>query len=209
MRFVPSDNPVVDVIFPLFGSRLPLDHGYALFGALARVIPALHEEPRWGVHPVAGVRCGDAELAVTSRSRVMLRVPLDDLRRLSPLAGAVLDVDGWRLHLGLPQFNMIAPKDCLWARLVTIKGFLDEPATFAEALRRQIAASDHAGPDLSRVEVDVGRRRVLRIKDRTVVGFSVGLRALDEQTSLRIQYCGLGGRRHMGAGIFVPSGRQG
>lgn len=205
MRFVPSDTPSVDVIFPLFGSRLPLDHGYALFGALARVVPALHEEPRWGIHPVAGVRCGDAELALTPRSRVMLRVPVDDIGRLSPLAGAEIDVDGWRLHLGLPQFSSIAPTGCLWARMVTIKGFLDEPASFADALRRQIIPTGDAARHL---EVDVGRRRVLKIKDRTVVGFSVGLRALDERTSLRIQYCGLGGRRHMGAGIFVPSGRR-
>lgn len=208
MRLVPSDTPSVDAVFPLFGSRLPLDHGYALFGALARVVPALHEELGWGVHPVAGVRCGDAELALTPRSRVILRVPVDDLGRLTPLAGAELDVDGWRLHLGLPQFSTIAPTGCLWARLVTIKGFLDEPASFAEALRRQIIPTDVAECRPRHVEVDVGRRRVLKIKDKTVVGFSVGLRALDEQTSLRIQYCGLGGRRHMGAGIFVPSGRR-
>lgn len=204
MDFVPT----VDVIFPLFGSRLPLDHGYPLFGALARVVPALHEQSAWGVHPVSGVRCGEAELALSPRSRLTLRVPLDDLGKISPLASAALEVDGWRLHLGLPQFTALSPARRLWARLVTIKGFLDDPGSFAGALRRQLDDPDDAEQRTRQVEIEVGRRRVLRIKEKTVVGYSVGLRALDEQTSLRIQSLGLGGRRHMGAGIFVPSGRR-
>lgn len=48
----------VDVAFPLRGDALPLDHGYPLFGAVSRLIPRLHQEPKWGIHPVYGRRTG-------------------------------------------------------------------------------------------------------------------------------------------------------
>ena len=65
---------VVDVAFPLNGKSLPLDHGYALYGALARVLPVLHAEHRksvdggsapasWGVHPVRGLKTGPGLLS--------------------------------------------------------------------------------------------------------------------------------------------------
>ncbi len=33
----------IDLAFPLRGETLPLDHGYALFAASSRVVPALHQ----------------------------------------------------------------------------------------------------------------------------------------------------------------------
>ena len=35
--------PVVDVSFALTGNTIPVDHGYALYGAVSRIIPAFHE----------------------------------------------------------------------------------------------------------------------------------------------------------------------
>ncbi len=33
---------MVDLCFPVLGQTLPSDHGYALYAALSRVLPALH-----------------------------------------------------------------------------------------------------------------------------------------------------------------------
>lgn len=204
-----SEAPIVDVSFPMRGSSLPLDHGYALFGALARVVPALHEQPTWGVHPVLGERSGVDTLALTPYSRLKLRIPGDRISELLPLAQAALEVDGHTLTLGFPQILPLTPSAHLRARLVTIKGFHDEPGPFAEALRRQIEALDGLDQPAASVEIVVGPRRVLRVRDKTVVGFPVGLTGLGATASLRVQAQGFGGRRHMGAGIFVPPGRRG
>ncbi len=50
----------------------------------------------------------------------------------------------------------------------------------------------------------VDKRRVMDVKGYTIVGFSVRLSGLNEGDSVLVQERGLGGKRKMGAGIFVP-----
>jgi hypothetical protein len=57
---------------------------------------------------------------------------------------------------------------------------------------------------LDRVEVEIGMRRVVKVHGKLVVGFPVVLSGLDPAASLLVQSRGIGGRRHMGAGVFLP-----
>src|SRR5439155_1578765 len=52
-------------------------------------------------------------------------------------------------------------------------------------------------------ELAVGERRTLRVKDKQVVGFELAATGLSTEDSLRLQETGIGGRRHMGCGIFA------
>jgi CRISPR-associated protein Cas6 len=203
----PSELVFVDVLFPLKGKSLPLDHGYALFGALSRLLPDLRTRRTWGIHPVFGSRSGPGTLELNERSSLKVRLPAVDIPAVLPLLGAELDVDGHRVVLGPPRIMPLVTAAALHARLVTIKGFHEEPAAFEAALRRQIAALEGLGQPPASVEVAVGSRRVMRAGDHTIVGFAVGLDGLHADASLAIQQKGLGGRRHMGAGLFVPFGR--
>lgn len=204
---VTDRDPTVDLAFPLRGDPLPLDHGFPLFGALSRLLPALHEHPEWGVHPVLGQR-QDRRLHLVPASRLKLRLPLAELAVVMPLAQATLDVAGARVSLGFPQVFPLAPAASIRARFVTIAGFQDE-APFVEALARQLAALPGLGQDAGSIEVTLGRRRTCEIHGKRIVGFAVGLTGLGADASLAVQRHGLGGRRHMGAGIFVPPGRRG
>ena len=47
------------------------------------------------------------------------------------------------------------------------------------------------------------KRRTLRIKDKEVVGYEMLVETLSANESLALQEHGLGGRRQMGAGVFV------
>ena len=49
----------------------------------------------------------------------------------------------------------------------------------------------------------IGKRRTIRIHEKEVVGYEVILEGLTADESLAIQTIGLGGRRHMGCGVFV------
>lgn len=203
-----SDPPIVDIIFPMRGDSLPLDHGFSLFGALSRCVPQLHEQPGWGVHPVFGERSGAGVLSLIPASRLKIRLPADRIGELLPLSSASLEVDGHHVSLGFPQIMPLTPSAHLRARIVTIKGFFDQPDTFADALRRQLVGMAGLDQSAEGIEVVVGPRRVFRVREKTVVGFAVGLTGLEATASLWIQGQGLGGRRHMGAGIFVPPGRR-
>ena len=53
--------------------------------------------------------------------------------------------------------------------------------------------------------LSLGKRRTLRIKDKEVVGYEVLVETLTAEESICLQEAGLGGRRHMGCGVFVPA----
>jgi CRISPR-associated protein Cas6 len=189
--------PVVDLAFRLTGATIPVDHGYALYGAISRILPNLHADKEIGVHPIRGRYVGEGDLHLTSVSRLTLRLPDDRIGVVLNLAGKSLEVDGHRLQVGIPETRALRPAAALYSRLVTIKGFLElEP--FLVAARRQVESLR------VHVELVVGERRTLRVKDRKVVGFDLFAAQLDAEASFRLQEGGLGGRRHMGCGVFVP-----
>lgn len=208
-------EPTVDLAFPLLGKTLPLDHGYALFSALCRLDPKLHERPSWGIHPVLGLRAAPHVLALTDRSFLKLRLPAFEIKDALGLAGKTLELDGHRVRLGVPRVFPLEAKGRLRARFVTLKGFFEEPE-FLQAARRHIADVVGTVMDPERVEVRLcsranGRgdaRRVMRVAGRTIVGFPVEVGGLSEEGSIALQVAGIGGRRHMGAGLFVPLGRE-
>ena len=47
-------------------------------------------------------------------------------------------------------------------------------------------------------------RHILRVKDSRIVCFPLRVEGLSAEDSVRLQAIGIGGRRHMGAGVFVP-----
>lgn len=188
----------VDVAFGLRGQSIPRDHGYPLFSALSRQLPAIHESNVWGVHPIAGRPAGP-ELLLTRGSKLRLRLPADAIPVVVPLAGKSLDLDGHRIAVGVPAIHPLVPIPTLVSRFVTIKGF-EQEGEFLAALRRQLDAID---VDANALSLDVLRRRVMRIADKKVVGFGTRLGGLADADSLAVQTHGLGGRRHMGGGLFA------
>jgi CRISPR-associated endonuclease/helicase Cas3 len=193
----------IDIAFRLAGTVVPRDHGYALFGALSRVLGDLHGASWLAVHPIRGVPRPDGMLALDPhRGSLRLRVEPAEIPRVLPLAGKRLDVDGHTALVGVSSVFALAPAPALTARMVTIKGFM-EPEPFREAVTRQLAALE------VKARVEVGRRRVLAVAGDKVVGFGVTLRELDEDGSVKVQCAGLGGRQRMGCGVFVPMERRG
>jgi len=186
----------IDVAFHLVGERVPLDHGYALYSALSKILPAFHDAHWLGVHPLTGFRIGD-ELKLSRGSRLRLRLPADRIPDVLVLAGKRIELLGKTMQVGVPEIHALRPAAGLQARLVNIKGF-EEENQFREAAQRQLTAL------VIRGQLAVGRRRVMRIKDKTIVGFRVAVSQLTAEESIALQENGIGGRRRMGCGIFVP-----
>jgi len=201
----------VDLSFGLRGEAIPLDHGYPLYAALSGVLSKECLNLEVGVHPVKGTAGGDGTLSLGKGSCLTIRMPSERIPDFLPLAGRSLEVEGHSIRVGVPKVLALKPAATLAARMVTIKGFM-EPAEFLEAARRQmdsLGISGEATVGVRRREAgrdDAGEpiRRVLRIKDRSIVGFSVLVAHLTAEESLKLQEQGLGGRRHMGCGVFVP-----
>jgi CRISPR-associated protein Cas6 len=184
--------PTIDVGFRLTGREIPADHGYALYGAVSRLVPWTHDpaQEALGIHPINGLLAGNRLLHLTPSSRLTFRLDSDHVRELLPLAGKELDLDGHELRVGVPTTYMLKPAATLRSRLVTFKHRME-----TELEGREELTADRS-PFI---------RRTIRIHDKEVVGFAMEVSGLSADESLRLQETGLGGRRKFGCGIFVPT----
>ncbi|MBI5446263.1 MAG: type I-MYXAN CRISPR-associated protein Cas6/Cmx6 [Deltaproteobacteria bacterium] len=195
-----APDPKVDLSFLVTGQRLPVDHGYALYGALCRLIPALHDDADTAVGLVRGRYVGGGLLDITPRAELTLRTPVGGIPSLLPLAGKTLDLDGHRLRIGVPQTRALVPAVALYAHLVTTKNGNDQ-ARFMEEIARQALALGVKG------RLTVGARRTFGVHGKQVVGYSVLASELTAEESIALQENGLGGRRKMGCGFFEARDR--
>ena len=114
----------VELHFPFTGRTLTTDHGYALFGAISRIIPEVHTADWLAVSTLKGAARGDGSLQLDTTSTLKVRLPQDRVPLLLKLAGKRLDLDGHAVRLGAPQdlpaegFSTAANfrlwDECLW-----------------------------------------------------------------------------------------------
>lgn len=194
-------NPKLDLLFPLQGEQVAVEHGYLLYAALAHHLETqadqwLHKNDAIGLHLIRGRYMGAGQLAL-NHARFGLRVTADLIPKFLPLAGKTLQLGIHRLRIGIPQPQALTPAATLYAHLVTTKNGQDE-ARFDEEIARQLAALDiHGKPQR-------GPRRMFRIKDKRIVAHALLVSQLSAEESIRLQEEGLGGRRKLGCGLFVP-----
>src|SRR5262249_2996205 len=157
-------------LFPVVGSHLPTDHGYALYSSLSHLLPSVHRGAvKFGMAPITGPYIGRGLLQIDVRqSRLRLRLPAADIARGLPLAGKGLDVMGHRIGLGVPQIEALQPAPSLIARTVAIKNATDHQS-FLDSARKQLDELEIGG--CLRVPERIAKdghaepiRRVLRIK---------------------------------------------
>ncbi len=194
-----SEN-CIDLAFQVTSQTLLLsDHGYKLFGAISRLLPQVHEQNGISVLPITGQQLGDRKIQLGKSSRLTVRVASSDIATWLPLAGKTLDVAGAKLQIGVPEIRSLIPSTALRSRLVTTKNCQDQ-SRFELELRKQMTALGVSEQAI----FSIGKRRTIRIHDKEVVGYEVIIEGLTADESIAIQTSGLGGRRHMGCGVFVP-----
>lgn len=214
-------GPVVDIAFGVTlgageARSIPADHGYALFSALAKVIPWIHAREAVGVHSIRGRLSGDRSLFLAPGSEVVLRCPAVNIPEVLPVSGKSIEIDHARFVLGVPTVRILRPAASVQSRLVVIKGMMD-PETLRHAAETQLAQLGIRGsasvPARSEKEAFGGGRsdqagtplrRTIRIRDRVIAGYALRVTELSPEDSLKLQAHGLGGRRRFGCGLFVP-----
>jgi CRISPR-associated protein Cas6 len=200
--------PTIDLAFTLVGRTIPLDHGYSLFSAISKIVPSVHGNERVGLHPIAGLRTSPGSLQLTERSILRLRLPSEEIAPYIALSGCSIELEGHRLRIGIPRVESLRGVANLAARLVTIRGALT-PDRLEQRVRQELSRLEVSG-EPSFVPSDrppwtgQPKRRVMRIKDKRIVGFAVRISGLTPEESIRLQEHGLGGRRRMGCGVFLP-----
>jgi CRISPR-associated protein Cas6 len=199
-----SLEPFIDLSFPLRGSQLPADHGYALLAAIASYVPNIKDYHDISILTAAGLGDREGKILLNEHSHFRIRVPVTKIPLVYAIAGKRLRLGTHEVELGIPTIQTLKPCPYLRSRIITIKGY-EEPKSFLEAAKRQLEALEVQG-ELS-IPCDRNgnpARKTIKIKRFTVVGFTVEVIRLSEEDSLKLQVHGLGGKHHMGCGIFIP-----
>ena len=130
--------PAIDLAFPVYGQTIRAEHGYALYNALARIVPAFRKSGnrRWkqaGIMPISGRSVGERRIALVESSRLILRIDRELVKHVLPLAGAKLLIRNDAVLLGEPVSRPLKPAGCLLSLLVVFKG-VTEPEPFLQAV---------------------------------------------------------------------------
>jgi CRISPR-associated protein Cas6 len=188
-------NVKVDLCFKVMGARLPVDHGFALYGTLSRVLPLVHEDEGLGIKLIRGHYVGEGLLEITPHSELVLRISAERIGSFLALAGKTLDVHGNSLSVGIPVTRSLIPAAVLHSPLVTTRNGHDQ-ARFETEMHRQMERMGAHGRLL------VGRRHTFVVHGKQVVGYAVLVSELTAEESILLQEQGFGGRRKMGCGFF-------
>ena len=199
-----AENTFINVVFTVRGNKIPADHGYLLYSAISKEKKDLHETDYLGIEMISGMPFGDGLIVLPKRNaKLSLRIPADKFGEVIPLAGKSLKLGGHKIRLGIPIAQPLTASAKLYSRIVTIRGFTEIPE-FLEAAKRQLDDLGIKG-DLTLPDEDISRhRRIITIRDKKIVGFSLVAKNLSDEDSLKLQAYGIGGRRSMGCGIFYP-----
>ena len=221
MRTEAATHPldVVDLMFSLHGEAIPTNHAYQLYSAVSRSVPVLHKAKRLGLFPIRGLADDAGRLTLTRRSVLRLRLPQEMVGEAIRLSGKRLNIDGATIQVGVPRVIGLEPAPTLYSPLVYIKladaeerGVTAEK--FADSVSKQLEALEVNGETSIPISsngsnVAEPRRRILQVKGYTLVGYAVRVTGLNADESLRLQVEGVGGKRRMGCGLFLPIRNRG
>jgi len=202
---VPTD--VVDLVFGLRCRSLPVDHAWSLAEAVTAVLPWIATEEGAGVHTIHVAASGngwvrpergDDVLYPSRRTKLRLRVPARRVDEARQLAGKTLDVDGHALEIQDAEVRPLSALTTIFSRYIVADDAGNEEnflVTVVDALREL---------DIRPKKLMCGIQNTLATPDGDIQTRSLMVAELTMEESFRLQQVGLGPRRYMGCGLFIP-----
>lgn len=185
---------MIDVAFSVRGDTLPPAYPFLLWEALRARQPALAEIENLALLPMRTAP-GRGEVILSGRSKLVLRVPETEVAQVSALAGTAFEIGGRPLLLGNATTRALQAYPTLHAHLVYS---LDEETTFIANIQSALAALGIEAPLIC------GRHQRLANGEQAIQGYSLVIHDLKPEASMQLQSEGLGEKRFLGCGVFMP-----
>lgn len=203
-------EPFVELSFPIQGKTLPADHCYGLYAAFVDLIPEVRRHSDISILTIPGFANKQGQILLTKQSSSRIRVPISKIPLVYPLAGKRLSIGTHEIKIGIPAIYTLRPSGTLEARIVTIKGKnYTQSEAFLAAAKRQLENLGISGEVAIPVDQENNPlRKTIKVQRFTIVGFTTEVSSLSDEDSLKLQKKGIGGKRHMGCGYFLPKGSQ-
>lgn len=210
-----STIPYIELCFNVIGSVIGADHAYDLYGAISRRCPALHGYEGVSIQTITGIPDRQGKIFLSNeKSYLKIRIPYDPglMSQTLSLSGKRLMIGQYPISLGIPKMFALKPAEILKSRIVIIKGF-KEPEPLLEAAKNKLRMigidADALVPlnvqgEADRKTIKISKKIKGKEKSFTIVGFGLVVSELSPEDSIKLQILGIGGKRRMGCGIFVP-----
>ncbi len=201
---VPDD--VFDLVFKLRGKSLDIDHAHALSAALQRHLSAA-TCARIGVHGIrlAGSGNGwnrpeqiDAELPLSRRARLIIRVQQDDSDAVTQITNQTLQVGSQAVEIGASSVRKLSHMSAMYARAICCDREQSED-DFMRDVAVQLAAMG-----INVRKMMCGKSGAIRAGDEIIFTRALLVADLKPEESVRLQQRGVGDGRLLGCGLFVP-----
>jgi CRISPR-associated protein Cas6 len=200
---------VVDVAFAIRCRRLPVDHAWVLAEAVRAVLPWLDQETAAGIHPIHVADSGngwtrpaapDDVLYPSRRTRLVLRLPRTRLSDVAALAGRTLDLAGYPLEVEKQsEVKRLSELTTIFSRYVVVEAGADEEQAFLAQAHTHLTAMG-----LRPKKMLCGMEHIIATPEGAIRARSLMLADLTVEESVRLQQEGLGPKRLLGCGLFIP-----
>lgn len=207
LEFVVPDN-VVDLVFSIDCKRLPVDHAYALFSAVQQILPWFGaDDEQTGLHVIHVADSGngwerpsgaDDVLYLSRRTKLTLRLPLNQVENARTLSGSLLDVAGYPMRVGDAKVTLLSTNPTLYARYVAAPEEQDEEQFIADVARQLRDMDVHFKKILA------GKQNCLQTPEGLLFTRSLMVADLQPEDAVKLQERGIGPHRGMGCGVFIP-----
>jgi CRISPR-associated protein Cas6 len=200
--------PLIDLRFRVIGDSVPKNNAYLVFAAASKALGGEHLPNDIGVFPLTGMTSGNRML-ITENSAIGFRCSPERIPLLLGLCGQQLAIGNHEVTVGTSSVYPIKTSPSMFARMVTFKDALEESA-FLERANYKLKEKGIKGTATIprwhfRPTSSLPQQRVVEIQGKRIVGFSVRVDGLSESDAARLIDAGMGGRRHMGCGLFIPA----
>ena len=145
---------VVDLVFRVSGTELPIDHAWLLSKAIRAALPWFETEKATALHVMHGPASGngwmrpadDDVLQLSRRTRLTLRIPTTHIEQAKALSGQTLVLDEWQLEVGTANVKTLHQSETLFCRHFPIGAGVDEDAAMALAVAELESVRETVGP---------------------------------------------------------------
>ena len=201
------DHSVVDLVFKISGHSLPIDHAYALFEGLVRLLPWIQHDQWLGIHHVHIAESGNGWirpddrgfLQLSGRARLVVRLHIDMLDSARLLCGKHITVDEHIIEIGTAKVRPLNPLDTVSARHVVADQEIQDEPRFLQWVNEQLKIVG-----ITPTKLLCGKTRLVHTPTRILQTRSLMIADLKINESLALQQFGLGEGRKLGCGLFLP-----
>ena len=205
-----APDDIIDIVYSIQCKTLPLNHSWALSQEIIKHLPWLSEYDYAGIHQIhvaesnnGWLRPEDDEdgalLYPSKRTKMTLRIPIEEYSSAQKLTGKTLNIDGHSLTVGTPKKKEFTNAGVIFARYVLCKEQEEENAFLS-----RMAAEINEKTDFKVKKMLCGKSHKIMTPDGKLDTKHLMIADLDNDTSIKIQQYGLGKARELGCGLFLP-----